>query len=221
MKNSICLAIILLFLFHRTAKSQTINWFNPGTNNQYIVTLNLALEHGLTYGISLGYKINASRPTILNIEYSAPFGRNIYDDFKIKMGGQVSIYQSNDFQFIATSYGVFRRIENEHGRLLNFGVDLSGIAGYYTSNWFTATEIGFDKAVVTNFKHTKLYKTNFPIAKNGWYEPATGGNFYYGLLTGISLKQTDVFLKLGKMLIQDFKTKPAIPFYSKIGISIK
>ena len=61
--------------------------------------------------------------------------------------------------------------------LANFGSDLSSTIGYYKPKWFVATEVGFDKAIVTHFKHSDLFKEHFPDVKDGWYEPATGGNF--------------------------------------------
>ena len=94
------------------------------------------------------------------------------------------------------------------------------IAGYYKQKWFVAGEAGFDKAIVTHFKHTATYKQNFPSVQDGWYEPATGGNFYYGLQTGYSFRRNDIYLKAGKILTQDFNTTPMVPFYLQVGYNI-
>ena len=94
------------------------------------------------------------------------------------------------------------------------------VAGYYKPKWFVAGEAGFDKAIVTQFKHKDLYKQNFPSVKDGWYEPATGGNFYYGLQTGLSFRRNDIYLKAGKILAEDFSTKPMVPFYLQFGYNI-
>ena len=42
--------------------------------------------------------------------------------------------------------------------LLNFGSDMSGIIGYYRAHFFVAGEAGFDKAIVTHFKHSENTK---------------------------------------------------------------
>jgi hypothetical protein len=105
--------------------------------------------------------------------------------------------------------------------MLNFGSDLSGNIGYYRSKWFIAGEVGFDKAIITNFKHSKVYRDQYPGVADGWYEPATGGNFYYGLQAGFSFKNQDIYMKAGKLLRQDFKTTPFIPFYFQLGYNIK
>jgi hypothetical protein len=62
-----------------------------------------------------------------------------------------------------------------------------------------------------------VFGENYPNAKDGWYEPATGGNFYYGVQTGYSFGNNDVTLKAGKVIQQDFKTDPVIPFYFQLG----
>lgn len=70
------------------------------------------------------------------------------------------------------------------------------VIGLYKTRWFVAGETGFDKAIVTHFKHSDLYKENSPLVQDGWYQPATGGNFYYGVQTGYSFKTADLTLKL-------------------------
>jgi hypothetical protein len=117
--------------------------------------------------------------------------------------------------------GIFRRFENGYARLLNFGADVSTTGGFYKKHWFAAGEIGFDKAIVTHFKHTDLYKANFPGVKDGWYEPSTGGNFYYGINGGYSFKKQDIYLKAGRLIQQDFKTSPMLPFYAELGLNFR
>jgi hypothetical protein len=97
----------------------------------------------------------------------------------------------------------------------------SGVIGYYRPKWFAAGEAGFDKAIVTDLKHTSAYKEQYPGVVDGWYEPSTGGNFYFGLQAGYSLKKHDIYIKAGKTLTEDFKSKPTIPFYAQLGYNFK
>ena len=98
---------------------------------------------------------------------------------------------------------------------------MSGIVGYYRPKWFVAGEFGFDKAIVTHFRHSKAYKDQYPGVVDGWYEPATGGNLYYGLQAGFSFRKQDIFLRAGKILTQDYKTTPMVPIYGQLGYNIK
>lgn len=87
--------------------------------------------------------------------------------------------------------------------------------------WFIAGETGFDKAIVTHFKHTKSYKEICPNVQDGWYEPSTGGNVYYGFQFGFSIKESDISVRVGQVVTQDFKTRPTLPFYFQPAKTVK
>jgi len=216
------LFIISFFFFAKITNAQTINWASLKSKQKHLLNINTGWEYGFVYGMGYGYKLKTKLPIIIDGEYSFPSGKNIVDDFKTKVGGKIRLYQINNFQLSANVYGVFRRFENPLVRLANFGSDLSGVIGYYKSKWFLAWEIGFDKAIVSHFKHSELFKTTiYSNVKDGWFEPSTGGNFYYGIQSGISFKQHDIYLKAGRMITQDFRTTPLIPFYAQLGYNLK
>jgi hypothetical protein len=200
--------------------SQDINWNNLQKEQRHLININAGLDYGLTFGARYGYQLSTKIPAILILDLSVPSGNKLADDFKTKIGGYIRLYEINNFQLSAKIMGVFRRYENSYATLINFGSDMGATVGYYKRKWFVAGEAGFDKAIVTHFKHTPAYKENFPSVKDGWYEPATGGNFYYGLQTGFSFKRNDIYLKAGKVLTQDFNTKPTLPVYLQLGCNI-
>ncbi len=209
----------LFFLLATNA--QSINWNNIEKQNRHIINANFGVEYGIVYGLGYGYCTSTKIPVVINVEYSFPSGNKLFDDFKTKLGGKIRLLKINNIHFSANIYGIYRKYNAEFVQLQNFGSDFSATVGYYKSRWFVAGNIGFDKAIVTHFKHGNRYKTNFPEVKNGWYEPATGGNAYYGLLAGISLKRTDITLKAGKIIEQDLKTKPLIPFFAELGFNLR
>lgn len=223
MKNyKTCIIFLIATWLAASVDAQTINWANLQEQNKHIVNAHVAVEHGLIYGAGYGYQFkNRLFPTVIAIDYSFPSGNNIFDDFKVKVGGQIRWVEFHDFQFSTRIQGVFRRYENDFVRLVNFGSDLSGVFGYYRSKWFVASEVGFDKAIVTHFKHSDLFKEQYAGVIDGWYEPATAGNFYYGLQAGYSFKKGDFYLKAGNILAQDFKTKPMLPSYIELGYTMK
>lgn len=219
-KIRIYAVLAVSFMISGNAFSQVINWRSLDKKERHIININAGADYGLILGAGYGYQLKSRIPIVLNVEYSFPAGKKLLDDFKTKIGGHIS-YGVNNFQFAAKIQGVFRRYESSSVKLLNFGSDMSGTAGYYKAKWFIAGEAGFDKAIVTHFKHSAAYKQNFPSAKDGWYEPATGGNFYYGLQTGFSFRQNDIYLKGGKVVTQDFSTIPLFPFYLQVGCNIR
>jgi hypothetical protein len=215
------LLIITVVFFQQITVAQDINWAALKEKQRHIVNLNTGLLNGLVFSAGYGYKLKTKLPVILNAEYSFPSGSNLLDDFKTKIGGQIRLYEVNDFQFSAKVQGVFRRYQNASVRMVNFGSDLSGVIGYYKPKWFVAGEFGFDKAIVTEFKHSESYRQTYPDVKDGWYQPATGGNAYYGIQTGYSFNSSDLYLKAGQQLSQDFKTKSAVPYYLQVGFNKK
>jgi len=214
-------AILYCIVFTSNGFTQTINWQSLKIEDKQILNMNAGLEYGLIYGAGYGYRLNTKMPVVLNLEYSFPSGKNVTDDFKSKIGGKIRVFEIGYFVFSANIYGVYRRYESNLVRMKNFGSDFSGVVGYYRPKWFVAGEVGFDKAIVTHLKHSQSYRDIYPEVIDGWYSPPSGGNFYYGLQAGFSFKQQDIYLKAGKVITQDFKTEPTVPFFAQLGINFR
>lgn len=200
---------------------QQINWGSLHPQDKHIINASLGAEYGVVYGLAYGYQIkNNVFPMIAGLEVSVPSGEHLLDDFKTKIGGRIRLVEVGHIGLSTSLYGVFRRTENEFVRLLNFGSDFSGAIGYYRSKWFVSGEFGFDKAIVTEYKHKEAYLDQFPGVVDGWYEPTTGGNFYYGLEAGYSFSSWDLFVKAGQLVTQTWKTSPLLPYYGKVGVTV-
>lgn len=217
--NNLMIRIVLsVALFYGTAKAQTINWASMKEINKHIVNTNLGWDYSVSYGLGYGYQFKIwTFPTIANLEFSTPSGENKLDDFKTKLGLQIRPVEINNFQLSTKIHGVFRKNDSEMVRLVNFGSDMSVSVGYYRKNWFVAAEGGFDKAIVTHFKHSQMAKDRYPAVVGGWYQPATGGNFYYDLQTGCSFRKNDLYVKVGMVTNQNLKTTPMVPYYVQLG----
>ncbi|MDO1451367.1 hypothetical protein Q0590_34145 [Rhodocytophaga aerolata] len=222
MKKVTIILIFIAFVFCLPkVNAQLINWNTMGST-QHIINANVGLDYSVSYGIGYGYKPNTKLPIIMDANFSMPSGKTLFDDFKTKIGGQMLLLDISNFRGALALYGMYRRQETELVRLQNFGSDMKATFGYYKSKWFVAAEAGFDKAVVTHFKHSQAFREKvYADVADGWYEPATGGNFSYGLQTGYSFKKTDLTLALGKRISQDFKTAPFLPLYVNLGLNYR
>lgn len=209
--------------FQNKIFAQVINWENISKQNKHLLHVNVGAEHGVTAGLGYHHLIPIKKfPLWIGGEFTMPAGNELTDDFKVRLGAQIRIAAFNHFQFSARVQGISRRYQNQSVTLFNFGSDFAGTLGYYKKHWFGSVEVGFDKAIVTHFKHSDWYKENiYDKVQDGWYEPATGGNFYYGLQGGYSMKKIDITLKAGKLLQQDFKSKPLLPFYGQLGANLR
>lgn len=216
MKN-ILFITILIFLISNTINAQNINWRAFKPEQKHIIGLNTGLDFGLTYAVNYGRKLNTKLPMVVNGEFSLPSGNKILEDFKVKTGVQIEVIHADNFSATLKVNGIFRRFENDYGRLLNFGSEFAAVAGYYKPRWYVAGELSFDKAIVTHIKHLPAALENNPDIVSGWYIP-TGGNFAYGIQTGLVLGQkNDLSLKIGRVINQNFKTEPTLPFYLQLG----
>ncbi len=212
--NTIVLLVILLVANICTA--QQINWKNFKDGKTHVAGVYAGWDYGMEAGICYGQKLKTKVPIFANIEFSSPFGNQVLDDFKTKLGGQVQVVKLNNFIVTGKAYGVFRRYENEMVRLLNFGSEFSADLGYYRNKWYLAGEAGFDKAISTHIKNSKTMKSNYSNSVDGWYVP-TGGNFNYGIISGYTFRSNDIYLKFGKRVTQDFKVAPTVPLYLQLG----
>lgn len=217
MKNTIIATIALLSLVV-SASAQNINWRAFEPEQQQLAYLQGGWDYGLGAGLGYGWKFNTRRPILANIEYSFPAGENLFDDFKVRLGGQVEVLRAGNFALTAKVYSPFRRFENSAVRLLNFGAELSGVFGFYWRRWYVTGEFGFDKAVATHIKHSPRARENYPGAQDGWYVP-TGGNYFYGLQTGYSFRRIDISLKAGHLNTQVWNTTPFVPWYAQLAIA--
>lgn len=202
--------------------AQPINWANIKKEDKHFVHVKTGIFNGVQFGAGYSYKVNQRLfPVMLNADYSVMSGDKILQDFKARLGGNIRWMESHGFAFSTSLHAIFRRYGNDYVRLANFGTEVSGVAGYYRRHWFVAAETGFDKAIVTHFRHSQAYKSQYPGVQNGWYETSTGGNFYYGLQAGVSLGKCSIGIRAGKILEQDFETSPLVPMYAEAGCTWK
>nr|WP_315201415.1 hypothetical protein [uncultured Flavobacterium sp.] len=221
MKHKIVIIItVLLCSISNYCHAQSINWAGLKEEQRHLVNLQLGIDYGVIYGLGYGYHLKSKLPLVLNAEFSVPSGNKFFDDFKTKIGAHAKLLKVNNIAVSLSINGIFRRYENTLVSISNFGGSANIIIGYYSPKWHVNGEFGFDKAIATHFEHKDAYKSNFPEVKDGWYE-TTGGNAQFGMLIGYSFNKSDIYLKGGKTIAQDFKTSPTIPIYIQLGYNLK
>jgi len=217
-KISLLVTAIALFFIPYLGKAQNVNWKSFSDSHQQLINLNVGWDYAPSVGLGYGYRINSKIPVVMNASFSLPLGHNLPDDFKTKLGAQLKVVSIGNFSATAKVYGLFTRYQSDYTRLLSFGSEFAAVAGFYKKHWYVAGECGFDKAISTQVMNSGKMKEYYPGIQDGWYVP-TGGNFFYGIQSGISFKTNDVTLNLGKTITQDFKSTPLIPFYFQVGFN--
>jgi hypothetical protein len=213
------LLVAFYFISISTNFSQTLNWHNL-ENRKHVLHGEFGLDFSVSYGLGYSRQLKTTIPIVLNGLFYKPAGEIVFDDFKTKIGGQALWLNQQSWKGAVGIHGIYRKNTNDFVTLQNFGSETSATFGYYKKGWFLAGEVGFDKAIVTHFNHSNEYKEGvYENVKDGWYKPATGGNLQYGIQAGISFQPIDFTIKMGKVISQDFKTKPTLPFYLGLGLN--
>ncbi len=216
--KKIIIAIILFMAVAKISNAQNVNWRWLNEDQKNLVHLNFGYDFGITTQIGYSRSLNIFKPTLLTVDYSMPMGENLFDDFKIRYGGQMELLEYKSFSASVKVLGNFRRHETEMVRIQSFGAEISGIFGYYKSTWHIAAEFGFDKSITSNLEHSDIMKDNYPNIQDGWYIPS-GGHYFYGVQASKSLGQNfDISLRLGATNAQGKDENAVFPYAVQIGL---
>jgi hypothetical protein len=211
------LTLALLFLM-TSARAQNINWKRLENGTPQYIQLTAGYDYGFTAQLGYTRLVSLYRPIALGIELSMPMGSTVFDDFKVRFGGQVNLVERAGFALSARVMSNFRRYQNMYVRSVGFGADLGAIAGYYSNSWHANAEFGFDKAITTNLQHSDLLKSDYAQIENGWYVP-TGGHYYYGVQAGKTLDTSlDISLRVGETRAQFDDKNAVLPYYFQLGL---
>lgn len=219
--KTIAVVLITMIAVSETGLSQSINWRSMREDQSNVLQLNLGYDFGVTSQISYNRSLNMFRPVVLGLDFSFPMGRDLVDDFKVRLGGQIEIAEVNGFSVTVRIASVFRRYQSEMVSISSFGSDFAVLAGYCAPTWSVAGEFGFDKAITSHIKHSDIMRTYFPEIKDGWYVP-TGGHYYYGVQGEKTLGENlDLLLRLGETKAQADDENAVLPLYLQLGVGVR
>lgn len=197
--------------------SQNLNWQSVGGQNPNILYTNFGYDFGVTAQVGYGRFIQTIRPLLLTFDYSMPMGHRLTDDFKMRLGGQVELFEKNGFAISGKVLGIFRNHKTSLVRISNFGGEFSLVTGYFKPTFYAAFELSGDGAVVSYLKHSELMKDNYPEIQDGWYLN-NGAHYFYGIQAGKTIGQSyDVNLRLGIANARG-KEGDVLPAYFQLGL---
>jgi len=218
MKNLITIFILTIT---SSAFAQQLNWSSTNEDTKSLTYLNFGYDFGVTTQVGYAHKLDVFRPMILTADYSFPMGKTIIDDFKFRIGGQLSIVERNNFVASAKLYGILRRHQTNLVRIANVGAEAAVMLGYYKDKWHIAAEFGLDKAISSHLKHTELFQENYADVSDGWFVP-TAGNFYYGIQASRTLgNKMELSIRIGATDAESTTADALLPYYAQLGLNYK
>lgn len=221
MKNIITITTIIMAMA-LSSQAQNINWRTVDSLDKNIVSLGLGYDYGVTTQLGYYRSIKAFKPILLGGDFSFPSGKNLMDDHKVRIGGQIEIFDYKGFSVSGKIFGNFRRHESELVRMASFGSELSLVSGYYKPTWHIGVEVGFDKAIATHLKHSDIVRETFYAdIQDGWYV-ATAGNWFYGFQASKTIgKSMGITARFGLTNAEGKDKDAMLPYYAQLGLNKK
>jgi len=211
------IVIILISVSALYANAQNANWIQLEQTTTNIGYFNIGYDFGLTAQIGYARRWKQGHPLWLLLDYSTPMGADISDDFKLRTGGQITVYRHRRLMINTRLLANFRSYRNDLVHMSSFGSELALSLGHYGNRWHIEGELGFNKSIITHLRHTDQMKEQYNQIHDGWYLP-TGGHWFYGIQVGKRLGQESwLSFKFGVTDAEGEDMDPLLPRYVQIG----
>lgn len=212
-------SICLILITGQFAFAQSFNLANNSNDENQMISASLGYEYSMTTRLAYGQKANTKIPIWILADVAIPMGNKPFDDLKARMGTQVLVKSMKKFALSARTQANYRQYQQNLVGMKSFGAEATAIVGRYTTKWAIEAELGFDKAIITHLKHTKVFKDKYADANDGWYIP-TGGNWHYGINASRVLgKMMQISFNVGLTNAQGDNVDALIPAYMHIALS--
>ncbi len=205
-----------------TAAAHEVNFGALGGDRPNLLYARGGAEYGFVAAVGYGRVFRlAERPMVLSGDLTLPIAMPDFGDYRARVSVQMPLVQQRGGVLAARVAPSVRGIENDIARMTSVGTDTGLVAGYYATRWFVAGEVGIDAAWTTHIEHADRYRAvQNPAAKDGWYA-LTGGNVYYGLLGGYSLKSVDFIVRIGQSRNLSNGKTGFLPAYGTLNINVR
>ncbi|MEE9430484.1 MAG: hypothetical protein V3V16_05545 [Melioribacteraceae bacterium] len=191
----------------------------PNFKGKQSIYINIGLDPAVLTTFGYSYRLSSEnfwKDIILFGEASIPVGEFEINDYRIKVGIQNSLVNSDNWNFSLAGYFMVRGTENSIHSATNYGLGILALAGYYESDWFSAFELGYDKGILTDIKHTDWYRDYFySDVRDGLYSNPSG-NISLGLRGGYLISDFEITLRAGIAKTEMFNNPVGVPFYSTV-----
>ena len=212
-----CLLMALpLWLMHVSAKAQDLNWERVRDEDQHFVGVKFGADYATVMGVAYGQRLPGKGQSFLAAEFSNAFGRDVLDDWKLRLSYQRELWHQGHFSLGLKPGLILRTYDSDIAKVLNVGIDLSAALGYYRPKWMLAAEVNLDHPLASKLDH-RFLKEIYPEIYNGWIG-STGGNLKVGAQFARTIGGQQVALRVGKVYAQNFKDNPTLPFYFELSL---
>jgi len=209
--------IFLLIIISDLSYSQVINFENIPVDKKNIIQtsfgLNMAVIGDIEYSRVLKFK---EKTFLISANITLPMGKDFFDDRRFAINISANSFKHKNWE-LPIHFGVFSTFtSNKMSVISTIGTKIAINPGFYKKSWFIASEITYDKFILSYIKNSDYYKeTYFLQAKDAWYKNS-GGNFHFGIMGGKTIKNSELNLRIGIITTENFNSI-LVPYYALIG----
>ncbi len=214
--RNIKLLIITLFIAN-IANGQIANFENISLNKKNIIQASFGLNIAAISSIDYSRVVELKQKLyLISASVVMPMGKELFDDYKLTLGISGNLSIKNHWQAPIHIGLLGSSSNNKMAKISTFGTYISLNPGYYSESWFLASEIVYDKFILSNIANSEYYKAAyFSGARDGWYKKP-GGNYHVGIIGGKTIKSSELTLKAG--IVTTEKLVPLlVPYYAQVG----
>ncbi len=217
--KKLILSILLVLPALYWSNAQSINWKNTNENYKNLVYLRLGYDYGVTTQLGYARNIKFIKPSIINIDYSFPMGRDLIDDFKVKSGINTKVWSKSSIAVSVKIQGTYKRYSSELISINSFGSEFSTSIGFYKPGWNAVLELGIDNTTASHLEHKAIITDSYSDIKNGWYLD-TAEYLFYGIQVGKTIKEkSNLSLRIGATNARGKDKDALLPIYAQIEVS--
>jgi len=200
-------------------------WGQEATNmpagTRHAITVDAGLDSAMATSAGYTYRLRAGfwkHDILLYGKLTLPAGDLDLDDNAVEAGIRTTAVAYGNLRLQIALGPVLRNTESNLFAANSLGFQTTLLPGYQSERWGLMAEIGYEKMLATNLRHSQLYRDTFyPEAENGWYGN-TAGTVRLGLRAGLRIGAVQLSMRAG--VVSSEGGNPHLPpFYHTVGLS--
>lgn len=190
-------------------------------DTRHAISVEAGLDSAVAAGLGYTYRRRASfwkYDLLLYGKLGLPAAGIDLADSSVETGIRTTLFAHGNLRLQLAVGPVLRNTKNRLFSANSAGVQATLLPGYQSGRWGLMAELGYEKMLATNLRHSKLYEdTYYSEAESGWYSD-TAGTIRVGVRAGVRIGDLLLSTRLGAVASE--RGAPHLPpFYGTIGTS--
>lgn len=217
--NKIVIIAVISFFASWNCSGQNLQWSSDEEQSAHSLYASLGYEFGLVSRLGYGRHINASIPIAVAVDYSMPMGKGVMDDFQLRLGAELKLYQKKAFLVSGWSYFSFKRYETALVHISSIGADIGLNLSHVRGPWTFSVQYMRTTSIASKLKHGSVMKDSYPAIRDGWYGATSAQSMYGGRVNRAFANGFSLSFDMGSTNARRQDIDALLPYYTRIVLS--